>query len=114
MPAINLTTVTIAEKPAISFGINPISIKIGPAKTAATDANAVKYPTIFCIVGDSPSNHSFADLIASIILINASPNFTPRSAACPSNRSEEHTSELQSRGHLVCRLLLDKKNEDKT
>src|SRR5690625_4134622 len=25
-------------------------------------------------------------------------------------RSEEHTSELQSRGHLVCRLLLQKKN----
>src|SRR5207253_4814559 len=27
-----------------------------------------------------------------------------------SDRSEEHTSELQSRGHLVCRLLLEKKN----
>src|SRR5437870_13694143 len=26
-------------------------------------------------------------------------------------RSEEHTSELQSRGHLVCRLLLEKKTE---
>src|SRR3989442_2362075 len=26
-------------------------------------------------------------------------------------RSEEHTSELQSRPHLVCRLLLDKKNK---
>src|SRR5207253_9587251 len=25
-------------------------------------------------------------------------------------RSEEHTSELQSRGHVVCRLLLEKKN----
>src|SRR5207253_9076480 len=25
-------------------------------------------------------------------------------------RSEEHTSELQSRGHLVCRLLLEKEN----
>src|SRR5439155_26003330 len=25
------------------------------------------------------------------------------------DRSEEHTSELQSRGHLVCRLLLEKK-----
>src|SRR3984893_165884 len=25
------------------------------------------------------------------------------------HRSEEHTSELQSRGHLVCRLLLEKK-----
>src|SRR5437870_8679862 len=28
-------------------------------------------------------------------------------------RSEEHTSELQSRGHLVCRLLLEKKNKAK-
>src|SRR5437870_8516838 len=27
-------------------------------------------------------------------------------------RSEEHTSELQSRGHLVCRLLLEKKKTD--
>src|SRR5690625_6195862 len=50
----------------------------------------------------------------------------PRSAACRGRhpcasrggpespwslrpRSEEHTSELQSRGHLVCRLLLEKK-----
>src|SRR5439155_25734043 len=29
----------------------------------------------------------------------------------PRDRSEEHTSELQSRGHLVCRLLLEKKNK---
>src|SRR5690625_6690928 len=28
-------------------------------------------------------------------------------------RSEEHTSELQSRGHLVCRLLLEKKKTKK-
>src|SRR5690625_5899724 len=28
------------------------------------------------------------------------------------DRSEEHTSELQSRGHLVCRLLLEKKNNN--
>src|SRR5207253_10926693 len=27
------------------------------------------------------------------------------------DRSEEHTSELQSRGHLVCRLLLEKKKD---
>src|SRR5207253_4099864 len=34
-----------------------------------------------------------------------------RLAQCDvSFRSEEHTSELQSRGHLVCRLLLEKKN----
>src|SRR5690554_7593753 len=30
-----------------------------------------------------------------------------------SNRSEEHTSELQSRPHLVCRLLLEKKKKIK-
>src|SRR5436305_9882263 len=29
-------------------------------------------------------------------------------------RSEEHTSELQSRPHLVCRLLLEKKKKQKT
>src|SRR5690554_7497347 len=29
-------------------------------------------------------------------------------------RSEEHTSELQSRPHLVCRLLLEKKKKKKT
>src|SRR5215510_10341488 len=33
---------------------------------------------------------------------------SPRAAA---SRSEEHTSELQSRGHLVCRLLLEKKKK---
>src|SRR5690625_5339647 len=32
-----------------------------------------------------------------------------RHAAMRAWRSEEHTSELQSRGHLVCRLLLEKK-----
>src|SRR2546422_10840218 len=31
--------------------------------------------------------------------------------ATPHSRSEEHTSELQSRLHLVCRLLLEKKNK---
>src|SRR2546422_4304506 len=30
----------------------------------------------------------------------------------PATRSEEHTSELQSRLHLVCRLLLEKKKKN--
>src|SRR5437867_7905424 len=33
---------------------------------------------------------------------------------CVSHRSEEHTSELQSPYDLVCRLLLEKKNKNKT
>src|SRR3712207_8828836 len=32
----------------------------------------------------------------------------------PVRRSEEHTSELQSRQYLVCRLLLEKKNKPRT
>src|SRR2546429_3689450 len=38
----------------------------------------------------------------------ASPAYCSRPAPTPP-RSEEHTSELQSRLHLVCRLLLEKK-----
>src|SRR5690625_5337905 len=33
---------------------------------------------------------------------------SPEMAAAEASRSEEHTSELQSRGHLVCRLLLER------
>src|SRR2546429_3644154 len=35
----------------------------------------------------------------------------PQSIKLPTTRSEEHTSELQSRLHLVCRLLLEKKKK---
>src|SRR5439155_27150204 len=35
--------------------------------------------------------------------------FSPDRTGREKTRSEEHTSELQSRGHLVCRLLLEKK-----
>src|SRR5436305_8738838 len=42
---------------------------------------------------------------------NCRPRSWPRCSTCASkSRSEEHTSELQSRPHLVCRLLLVKKN----
>src|SRR2546422_6858185 len=36
------------------------------------------------------------------------------SSAIATERSEEHTSELQSRLHLVCRLLLEKKKKQPT
>src|SRR5205809_3270397 len=38
--------------------------------------------------------------------LHGTPQYIPES---PYSRSEEHTSELQSRLHLVCRLLLEKK-----
>src|SRR5690625_5521589 len=39
-------------------------------------------------------------------------NINPNNPGSYEDRSEEHTSELQSRGHLVCRLLLEKKKSD--
>src|SRR5690554_7363407 len=39
---------------------------------------------------------------------------TPWKKTVADDRSEEHTSELQSRPHLVCRLLLEKKNSQST
>src|SRR5699024_11493929 len=45
--------------------------------------------------------------MACVLSISLCRNSTPRL-----NRSEEHTSELQSRFELVCRLLLGKKNHD--
>src|SRR2546422_7332608 len=65
-------------------------------------------------------------VVAVVLLIIAAPNKLPPSpgqesrpaAALPGppvpdreGRSEEHTSELQSRLHLVCRLLLEKKKK---
>src|SRR3712207_7419637 len=51
---------------------------------------------------------------------NGSGTVTPRSFVAPqgsnqvARRSEEHTSELQSRQYLVCRLLLEKKKKQDT
>src|SRR5947208_12285463 len=39
------------------------------------------------------------------------PGSRARAPGCGAGRSEEHTSELQSPDHLVCRLLLEKKKE---
>src|SRR5690554_7012169 len=49
------------------------------------------------------------------IILNAKANFQQSTAGLEgvniNRRSEEHTSELQSRPHLVCRLLLEKKKK---
>src|SRR2546429_4303025 len=59
---------------------------------------------------DHPANQFVAQFIGmpsmNLIAAEALPVF--------SGRSEEHTSELQSRLHLVCRLLLEKKKKIRT
>src|SRR5690625_5793766 len=65
----------------------------------------------------SKVNYSFRNryLLSATIRYDGSSKFGPDNRfgifpAFSAGRSEEHTSELQSRGHLVCRLLLAKKN----
>src|SRR5699024_12719379 len=50
--------------------------------------------------------------IKALLFLNASTKSCSFPSLCyaDANRSEEHTSELQSRFDLVCRLLLEKKN----
>src|SRR3712207_8800384 len=50
-------------------------------------------------------------LVAHLALADLRERDRPGPAAGARSRSEEHTSELQSRQYLVCRLLLEKKNE---
>src|SRR5690606_41900917 len=61
-------------------------------------------------VGPVPSDTSVGST-ASVASLEISE--TERTTGVPSSalRSEEHTSELQSRENLVCRLLLEKKND---
>src|SRR3712207_8805374 len=47
-------------------------------------------------------------------LIAGRPDLLGDFPPCDLPRSEEHTSELQSRQYLVCRLLLEKKKQDNT
>src|SRR2546429_2715472 len=84
------------------------------------------YTTLFrsrlAHVGSAPRNDQAADFSKGPIADSAWSLRTPwallsRKSAAASrfwsdrNRSEEHTSELQSRLHLVCRLLLEKKKK---
>src|SRR5947208_11569349 len=74
------------------------------------------YTTLFRSPGYSGS--AFTTQFGTIGRVSCSGNISGRSTETParcgsprSSRSEEHTSELQSPDHLVCRLLLEKKKK---
>src|SRR5258708_11820080 len=51
---------------------------------------------------------TLSPIAGDLMIIRAADDVVP---GCGPMRSEEHTSELQSPDHLVCRLLLEKKNK---
>src|SRR5690554_7154849 len=58
-----------------------------------------------------PISSSDAMSATSVLTASARPPISRATARPFASRSEEHTSELQSRPHLVCRLLLEKKKK---
>src|SRR5690554_7466071 len=93
--------------PAFGAGVGPAGEGIGSARVAWEGRQFDGFPLLFTVGHHQPSSsalypipasHSWAWIAGTPLLMSA------RIA-----RSEEHTSELQSRPHLVCRLLLEKK-----
>src|SRR5690554_7250631 len=93
----------------------PRFARLGDAFSAVIKPSAIEQPQmVIC----SQSALALLDLPAStaddprlLQLVSGEwywPNVAPRAMVY---RSEEHTSELQSRPHLVCRLLLEKKKK---
>src|SRR5438876_6035392 len=77
--------------------------------------NRVRVYLFFLVIRPPPRSTLFpyTTLFRSRTALNTAetpePSSTSPRARAPTNRSEEHTSELQSPVHLVCRLLLAKK-----
>src|SRR5262245_65091088 len=92
---LEVTTNAGNAKIGYSFAIAPASTNIGPPTVAARGK-----------ARHSRSAKAISENSAMSIFARSTANITAGEHA----RSEEHTSELQSLRHLVCRLLLEKKN----
>src|SRR2546428_7432177 len=93
-----------------------------------SDYNSAQHPLpaqvlVFFFFNDTATTEIYTLSLHDALPISAAPEFCPfalvtglerLSRRLERNRSEEHTSELQSRSDLVCRLLLEKKRERTT
>src|SRR5689334_24316556 len=70
------------------------------------------YTTLFRSSTPTPMCTSGASLKRLTTAARAAAGARARASQCGGHRSEEHTSELQSQFHLVCRLLLEKKKNN--
>src|SRR5437870_11361991 len=97
----NVTVSNNGEPPEIiDIGMVGEIVGINPLVIDSLDEN--KFIPVIAPVGAGVKGETFninADLVAGEVA---------EALHAEKLRSEEHTSELQSRGHLVCRLLLEK------
>src|SRR2546429_7305276 len=90
------------------FALTWMGMNLSPLKLAARKASE----TSAAVAGTSrePQAKNTADNAPTNAATNTLP-VPPNRGITSATRSEEHTSELQSRLHLVCRLLLEKKKQ---
>src|SRR2546427_9373011 len=84
------------------------------AKSSSTQMPRPYVPTIKSLLWTTMSLYKVVGRLSiSDCQWSPSSNETYTALSVPANRSEEHTSELQSQSNLVCRLLLEKKKKEK-
>src|SRR3712207_8688665 len=81
-------------------------------RSVPSDPSAASYAVTMSALASSGSAIGYLMSPSSWIFLAAS--FISANVVGGSRRSEEHTSELQSRQYLVCRLLLEKKKQSKS
>src|SRR5690625_196296 len=114
---IQITTSTFGKagnKPIDYLKKNGVDFKMNPYQRKLTEEEAISLlqGVKGVIAGTEPYTENVLANLPDLKIISrcgiATDNIDLRAAR---ERSEEHTSELQSRGHLVCRLLLEKKKQ---
>src|SRR5690348_17992103 len=81
-------------------------------RSSASASGAEREPGATTASVTPARTHSSTSAVANAVLASRVLDATPTSGARSRvSRSEEHTSELQSPVHLVCRLLLEKKKK---
>src|SRR5690606_41261834 len=105
--------------PLLNTSATTHPLLLHPTRTPTPSHYPLSHTTLFRSAANSPSHHprrtSFPrHRTISIAILQPwqlwrFPFYHPEHLHPPVHRSEEHTSELQSRENLVCRLLLEKK-----
>src|SRR5262245_65004946 len=94
-------------KNALEVLLSRTSLDLGPRVSHHTSKHPIEIPKL------SPLLCSMRVDLTKTVSQQASAGRAPARPLVSGRRSEEHTSELQSLRHLVCRLLLEKKNKKK-